>query len=106
MKSPSLKEPSSESTYLGGKLLWGGVVTTIPIEVNADGSVRTKANLIKQYQLIPFEILRREAYKCYVGDLVHSAPLSTGPDVIRQLDPENNLTDRATFYKQVDAKVI
>ena len=83
MKSPSLKKPSSENTYvLRRQATLGSVVTSIPIEVNADGSVRTKANLIKQYQLIPFEILRQEAYKRYTGDLAHDAPLLDGPHAI------------------------
>ena len=73
---------------LGRQAALEGVVTSIPIEVNADGSVRTTANLIKQYQLILFEILCREAYKRYVGDLAHNAPLPAGPHVIRHLDPE------------------
>ena len=68
--------------------------------------MKTTANLIKQCQLIPFEILRREAYKCYAGDLAHDAPLPAGPHAIRQLDLENDLADRATFYKQVDANVV
>ena len=41
---------------LGRQASLGGVGTSISIEVNADGSVRTTANLIKQHQLIPFEI--------------------------------------------------
>ena len=61
------------------------------------------ANLVKQYQLIPFKTLRREAYKRYAGDLAHDAPLPDGPYAIRQLDSENNMADRVTFYKQVDA---
>ena len=71
---------------LGRQAALGGVVTNIPIQVNADGTVRTTANLIKQYQLIPFETLRREAYKRYVGDLAHDAPLPAGPRAIRQLN--------------------
>ena len=84
----------------------GGVVTCVPIENNADGTVRATANMIKQYQLISFESICREAYKRYVGDLAHDAPLPQGPHVLRQLDPENKMADRATFYKQVDANVV
>ena len=68
--------------------------------------MRATANLIKQYQLISFECVRREAYKRYVGDLARDAPLPQGPYMMRQLDPENNMADRATFYKQVDANVV
>ena len=50
---------------LGRQAALGGVVTNIPIEHNTDGTVKTTANLIKQYQLIPFQTLRQEAYKCY-----------------------------------------
>ena len=76
---------------LGKQAALGGVVTCIPTENNADGTVKTTANLIKQYQLIPFEILRREAYICYASDLAHDAPLPAEPYAIRQLDPENDL---------------
>ena len=91
---------------LGKQAALGGVVTCVPSDYNADGTVKTTANLIKQYKLIPFERICREAYKCYVGDLSHNAPLPAGPYVIRQLDPENDLADRASFYKQVDANVV
>ena len=91
---------------LGRQAALGGGVTNIPIELNADRTVKTTANLIKQYQLIPFENLRREAYKRYVGDLAHDEPLPDGLYLIRQLDPENNLADRTTFYKQVDANIV
>ena len=61
---------------LGRQAALGGAVTTIPIKVNADGFVKTTANLIKQYQLILFEFFCQEAYKRYVGDLAHNAPLN------------------------------
>ena len=90
--------------YLFGRqAALGDVVTRIPIAINADGTARTTANLIKQYQSIPFEIICREAHKRYVGSLAHDARLAAGPHVTRQLDPENNCRDRAIFYKQVDA---
>ena len=88
---------------LGKQAALGGVVTCVPIENNADGTMKTTANLIKQCQLIPFEILRREAHTCSAGDLAHDAPLPAGPYAIRQLDLENNMAYPATFYKQVDA---
>ena len=91
---------------LGKQAALEGVVTNIPIEHNVDGTVKTTANLIKQYQLIPFKTLRREAYKRYAGDLAHDAPLPDGPYAMWQLDPENSMTDRVTFYKQVDANVV
>ena len=91
---------------LGKQAALGGVVTCLPIEINADGTVRVTANLIKQYQLISFDCVRREAYKRYVGDLAHNAALPQGPYVMQQLDPENSMADRATFYKQVDANVV
>ena len=53
----------------------GGGVTNIPIEYNVDATVKTTANLIKQYQLIPFSTLQRKAYKCCVGNLAPNAPL-------------------------------
>ena len=40
---------------LGKQAALGGVATCVPIENNADGTVKTTANLIKQYQLILFE---------------------------------------------------
>ena len=91
---------------LGRQAALGGVVTNIHIELNVDRTVKTTANLIKQYQLIPFKILRQEVYKRYVGDLAHDAPLPAGPHAMRQLDLENDLADRVTFYKQVDANVV
>ena len=91
---------------LGRQATLGGVVTNIPIEHNVDETVKTTANLIKQYQLIRFESRHREAYKRYVGDLAHDAPLPDGPYAIRTLDPENNMADCATFYMQVNANVV
>ena len=69
---------------LGKQAALGGVVTCISIENNANGAMKTAANLIKQYQLIPFEILCREAYKRYAGGLAHNTPLPAGPHAIRQ----------------------
>ena len=40
---------------LGKQAALGGVVTCVPIDINADGTVRATANLIKQYQLISFD---------------------------------------------------
>ena len=40
---------------LGRQAALGGVVTCIPTERNADGTMKITSNLIKQYQLIPFE---------------------------------------------------
>ena len=68
--------------------------------------MKTTANLIKQYQLIPFATLCRETYKRYAGDLAHDAPLPDGPYAIRHLDQENTMADCATFYKQADANVV
>ena len=45
-------------------------------------------------------------YKHYTSDLAHDATLSAGPHEIRQFDPENDLADRAAFYKQVDVNVV
>ena len=55
--------------FFGKQAALGGVVTNITVEYNVDATVKTTANLIKQYQLILFMILQREAFKRYVDDL-------------------------------------
>ena len=94
------KEGNEIRKYLLGKQgILGGIVTSIPTSFNADGSIKSTANLIKQYQLVKFEDVQREAYKRFVGDLAPDAPLPAGPWMISQLDPENNQQDRARCYK-------
>ena len=61
--------------FFGKQAALGGVVTNITVEYNVDATVKTTANLIKQYQLIPFSTLQRKAYKCCVGNLAPNAPL-------------------------------
>ena len=84
----------------------GGVVTNIPLQYNPNGTVKTSGNLIKQYQCIKFDTLRREAYKRFVGDLDPNAPLPSGPWSITPLDPASNINDRTRFYSQVHANVV
>ena len=69
--------------FLGKQAALGGAVTNISIECNVDATTKTTANLIKQYQLISFSTLQREAYKHYVGGLAPNAPLPPGPWVLR-----------------------
>ena len=84
----------------------GGVITNIPLEYHPNGTVKTSGNLIKQYQCIKFETMRREAYKRFVGELDPDAPLPPGPWTLTPLDPERNFNDRTRFYSQVHANVV
>ena len=56
------KEGAEIRKFLMGKQgSLGGVVTNIPLEYNPNGTVKTTGNLIKQYQCIKFDAMRREA---------------------------------------------
>ena len=96
MRSLPQKERRSGVNFLEKQAALGGVVTNTPIEYSVDATVKPTANLIKQYQLIPFSTLQCEAYKHHVGDLAPNAPLPPGSWVIRELNPENVLVDRAS----------
>ena len=51
----TMEEAELRKYLLGRQAARGGVVTCFPIERNADGNMKTIANPIKQYQLIPFD---------------------------------------------------
>ena len=84
----------------------GKIVTKVPALVSPGGVVLQHANLITQYQLLSFERLQREAHRRYATPLREDQAIPAPPWKMRSLDPENNLSDRDTFYSQVNSNVL
>ena len=69
----------------------GNVVTKVPIAHNPDGTVKTTANLITQYQQMNLEDLQRETFARYDTALALGSPIPPAPFTMR------------TFYPGIDA---
>ena len=70
------------------------VVTKVPIAHNPDGTVKTTANLIIQYQQMTIEELQRAAFARYNTALALGAPILPAPFMMRNLGPGNDADDK------------
>ena len=76
----------------------GNVVTKVPIAYNPDGTVKTTANLITQYQQITIEDLQRAAFARYDTALALGDPIPPAPFTMRNLDPGNDDDENKQFF--------
>ena len=84
----------------------GEVITKIPIEYAADGTVTKTANLLSQYHQVTLENVQRAAHKHFNIPVANGAVIPAAPFVARTLDPASSDPDKADFYKQVDSAVV
>ena len=84
----------------------GEIITKIPIERAADGTVTKTANLLNQYQQLSLELLQREGHALYNTAIPAGDPIPEGPFKARELKPATVDNDKKAFYKQVDSSVI
>ena len=73
----------------------GHAVIKVPIEHNLDGTVKTAANLLSQYQQMNRQHLQRAAIARYNTPLEVKVPIPQAPFTMRTLDPGNNDVDKA-----------
>ena len=92
------KDAAAIRKYLLGKQgVLGGVVTKVPIGYNTDSNTNKFVILMRQYQLVKFDNLKRQAYNRFACKLSHTDALPTTLWKMQELDPENNLEDRKDF---------
>ena len=84
----------------------GETVTHIPIEFDNAGNPLKHANLVTQYQVIPFKRMQREAHARFANPVAEGDKLPDPPWSLTALDPANNVADRSRFYRRVDSGVI
>ena len=82
-------------------------INHIPIEFNADGTVKTTANLLTQYHSIKLEDCQRAAFTQYGTSLAVADPIPEDrPFEAKNLSPGTSADDKKQFYKKVHANVI
>ena len=84
----------------------GDVISKIPTHFNADGTVKSPANLLTKYHRITLENVQRAAIARYnvalsVSDLIPTPPLS-----MKTLNPSKNRDEKRQFYKKVHSSVV
>ena len=84
----------------------GEIVTKIPTERAADGTVAKSINLLTQYHQLDLELLQREGNALYNVAIADGAPVPEAPFTARTLSPGTDATDKADFYRQVDSSVV
>ena len=88
------------------EILMGNVITKVQIAHNPDGTVKTTANLITQYQQITIEYLQHAAFTRYDTALALGAPIPPAPFTMRNLDPVNDADDKKQFFLRVYCNVV
>ena len=86
--------------------LMGKVISKVPIEYNADGSIAKTANLLTQYQQMTLEDLQRAAIARFDTPLAVGAAIPQAPFTMRDLDPGNDADDKKQFYTKVHSQVV
>ena len=84
----------------------GEIGCAIPIEFNADGSVKTKANMLTQSYRIKLSDAQRVGHETFSTALAPTDAIPAAPFALRALDPANNADDKKTFYKRVHSNVV
>ena len=84
----------------------GAVVTGVPSEFNAAGTVTARMNLIHQCQSLDLETVQRAAFSRFGPDLPSTNPIPPQPWATVALDPANNDANKSRFYQQVHANVV
>ena len=86
--------------------LMGNVVTKVPIAHNPDGTVKTTARLITQYQQMTIENLQHAELARYDTALALGAPIPPAPFTMRTLDPGNDADYKKKFFLRVQCNVV
>ena len=84
----------------------GNVVTEVSIAHNPDGTVKTTANLITQYQQMTIEDLQRAAFARYDTALSLGDPITQAPFTMRNIDPGNVLDNKKQFFHIFHCNVV
>ena len=84
----------------------GNVVTEVSIAHNPDGTVKTTANLITQYQQMTIEDLQRAAFARYDTALALGNPIPPAPFKMRTLNPGNVADYKKQFFLRVHCTVV
>ena len=86
--------------------LMGNVVKKKNIAHNPDGTVKTTANLITQYQEMTLEDLKRAAFMIYDTALAFGVPIPPASFTMRTLDPVNDADYKKQFFLQVHCNLV
>ena len=84
----------------------GDVISKIPNQFNADGTVKSTANLLTQYHRITLKNVQRASIARYNMALAVADPIPPSPFLMKNLDPGNNSDDKRHFYKKVHSSVV
>ena len=85
---------------------FGGIVSGVPIEFDAQGNPTKHANMVSEYSTIDIKILQRNAIKRFRTALNAGDPIPDPPFQKRDLDPANSNADKETFYDRVNSQVV
>ena len=86
--------------------IMGDVISKIPTNFNADGTVKSTANLLTQYHQITLENVQCVASSQYNVDLAVADPIPPSSFSMRTLNPGNNGDAKRQFYKKVHSSVV
>ena len=84
----------------------GDTVRSVPIEWNIDGTIKSTANLLTQYQQVKVDHCQRSAIAIYDTPLATGTAIPKAPFAMTDLDPANSAPDKVKFYSRVDRTVV
>ena len=100
------KTPAIKEFLVAKSTSFGGIGSRVPISYDVGGSIKEKINLLTQYQLANLDILKHQAYRCYVGQLADNAAFPEGQLTTQTLNPANNIDNRNIFHEQVYSNTV
>ena len=99
--------PALQKLVIAKSTVLGEIITCVPLEVGADGTVTKTANLVEQYQNFQIKMLQRQAIACFGTALAVGSPIPENLWITRELvDPANNAAERAIFYSRLHSEAV
>lgn len=83
-----------------------GKCIQIPNEFNADGSVKSHANLISQHLKVELKDVQHTAHKRFATALPATDPIPPSPFTAQSIDPTNVANDKEVVYDHVNTSVL
>jgi len=84
----------------------GSIIRSVPYEFNQDGSVKSTANILTQYQLLSLQDVQRAAFGRFGEPIAPGDPIPEPPFQLKELDPASNDEHKKLFYRRVDSNVV
>ena len=92
--------------FQSSERIMGDVISKIPTQFNADGTVKSTANILTQYHRITLENVQRATIAQYNMTLAVADPIPPSPFLMETLDPGNNRYEKSLFKKKVHRSIV